>query len=110
LHADPKHVPSLTSLARIFRSLGRGAEIVPHLERALSHAPHDPLLQCAVGDIYQDGGAACSAAAAYRNAIASDPSLAHAWYKLGCAETAQREYVSAIAALQEALRLTPNWS
>ncbi len=110
LHVDPKHVPALTSLARIFRSLGRGAEIVPHLQRALSQAPGDPILGCAVGDIYQDGGAAGSAAAAYRNAIASDPSLAHAWYKLGCAETTQREYVSAIEAFQEALRLAPNWS
>ena len=109
LHADPKHLPALTSLARIFRSLGRGAEIIPHLERAQSHAPDDPNLQCTVGDIYQDGGAPGSAAAAYRKAIASDPGLAHAWYKLGCAETSQREYVSAIAAFEETLRLAPSW-
>ena len=49
------------------------------------------------------------ACAQCERAVALDPELVMAWYEWGAAETARREYVTAVRCFEKALELQPGW-
>lgn len=107
--ANPEFLPALVALGETLRAVGLKDEATAYITQALTLRPDDPELHCFLGDLHQDAGRIRDATMAYRAALDKDSRMPRAWYSLGCAQLATKEYVSAIASFEASLRGEPNW-
>jgi tetratricopeptide (TPR) repeat protein len=105
LAPDHPEVLRLSAVAAIL--LGRPADAVAWLERALVACPDDPLLLNNLGSALNARGDAARAIAAFRRASELAPNLAAAWYNLGKTLKLHGDSTGADAALERALAIEP---
>lgn len=102
--AEPRH---LILAGRTELELGLRAAGEAHLKEALAVAPGDPEALEALGNLYYgkygDAPDYPAAAAMYRNWAQFDPQNAEAWFSLGNARVARREFADAVAAYDTAM-------
>jgi tetratricopeptide (TPR) repeat protein len=96
-------------LAQALARVGRLHEALAESLRAVSLAPHHPILQTNYGNLLADAGRHCEAIACHRKAVQLDPRLAIGWLNLGAAlRPIPWRHGEATYALAQALRLDPD--
>ena len=107
--ADPGDVNAQRKLALAYYNLGRLEEAASIYERLLA-AKEDPVLRNRLGNTLRDKGDATGAEAAYRKAIAGDPTLAPPYLNLAELLWRQGRDDEALATIDEGLRAVPQES
>jgi tetratricopeptide (TPR) repeat protein len=90
--------------------IGRVAEVVPLVEKALLHHPNDVNVLLPMGNAYRGIGRYQEALEKYRRAIELDPKNSVAWYEQGLTFARMKHYDEALASFNAALRLRPRAS
>ncbi len=91
------------------QGLGRSAEAITFLKRAIELNSDDAEAWCTLGDVLQSLGNLAEADAAYQRSLGLNPQLSRAWYSTGCARGAQQDYNEASICFRRALELCPEW-
>lgn len=94
-------------LAHVFRSTGRLTEAVEHFERALRLRPGDLAALTWLGQVHVDAGRPEAAKPHLARARVLHPDTPAVLFQLGRAATARRDYATAVAWFEDALRLEP---
>ena len=110
LGADSSHVASLTMLAAIGDQLGRHADALALLDRALALDPVQPAVQYGRAVALQSLGRHEEAAAAYRQAIALKPDYTEALHNLAALHQNNGRLDEAIALYRQVLALRPDFA
>ncbi len=85
--AEPENLAHPVLAASILVNVGEYEQAITRYERALERAPHHAGLQMSYGHALKTLGRQADCIAAYRNAIAADPSLGEAWFSLANLKT-----------------------
>jgi predicted CXXCH cytochrome family protein len=108
VRADPAHPDRLRALAQAYDRAGRPVGDVDVLyKRALERAPALAWLRADYADFLQAHGSPEPAIAAYRLALAEQPSLDVAWFDLGTALAGTGRLDESSKAFHEAVHLNP---
>ena len=94
-------------LGHVFRSTGRLTEAVEYFERALRLRPDDLAARTWLGQVHIDAGRPEAAEPHLARARALHPDTPAVLFQLGRAAAARRDYASAVAFFEDALRLDP---
>jgi predicted O-linked N-acetylglucosamine transferase (SPINDLY family) len=108
LQADPEYVDALIGLADVLEALGRGGEAVALLGEAVDRSPGSAALRGRLADAHHVQGDLPAAIEAYRQAVALDPTLAGAWWGLGCALARLDDHAAAAESLRRLVALKPD--
>ena len=87
LAAQPDNLEARRMLGAAFMALGDAARAADAFEVALRADPNDPTLLCWYGEQLKYAGRREDAIAAFRRAIAIEPSHGVAWFRLGDVKT-----------------------
>ncbi|MFV3076203.1 tetratricopeptide repeat protein [Niveispirillum fermenti] len=98
---------ALHLLGLALQQIGRGAEGLDPMRRALAAAPDYVAAWVNLGNLWQELDQPREAEAAYRQALALQPRDAGTWTNLGNALRAQRRYADAVKAHQRAIAFDP---
>lgn len=93
---------------RALSRLGRAAELVPLVEKALTQHPDHVEILIPLGQAYSAAGRQEDALHAYRHAIQIDPKNAFAWYEQGRSLARLKKYEDAIVSFDTALKFRPH--
>ncbi len=104
----PDSFPIHNDLALLLLSSGNIEGAGHHLQRALEIAPQSEIVLCNLGIVHKLQGRFVEAIAAYRKAIALNPSLPEAYSNLGDV-LKESDLDSAAESFKTALRLRPNY-
>ena len=94
-------------LGHVFRSTGRLTEAADQFERALRLRPDDLAALTWLGQVHVDAGRPEAAEPHLARARARHPDTPAVLFQLGRAAAARRDYASAVALFEDALRLDP---
>lgn len=94
-------------LGHVFRSTGRLTEAVEHFERALHLRPDDLAALTWLGQVHVDAGRPEAAEAHLATARVLYRGTPAVLFQLGRAAAARRDYATAVARFEDALRLEP---
>ena len=94
-------------LGHLLRSMGRLTEAAGHFERTLELRPDDLAVLTWLGQVHIDAGRPEAAELHLARARALHPDTPAVLFQLGRAAAARRDYASAVALLEDALRLEP---
>jgi len=108
LRQDPDADDAWSNLGLALAALGRGAEAVSALEKAVSLNPGDAATGCNLGTALQKHGRIAEAVARFERVIADHPDYADAWGNLGNARQEQCRLDDALAAQDRAVALAPD--
>ena len=107
LAADPSHVAALCGLAAVSLTVSRGADALRLLRHALKQSAHLPLTWRGLSQTYVDLGRLAEAETAVRRLLATEPENPKNWVLLGNVCTRLMRQPDALAAFEEAARLSP---
>ncbi len=107
IHLQPQNPEALYNLGNICKKQGKLSEAIAHYLRASQVRP-DAEIWNNLGNAYLEDAQIMQAEAAYRKAIALEPTHAQAHYNLSHALREQGRIAEALAACAEAKRLNPN--
>jgi len=110
LAAVPDLPPALVGWGTSLLALGRGAEAIPPLEKAVKANPGDRMAQRALGHAYQDQQRFVEGELLLRKLVTEDPKDAEAWYYLGLLLFDRNYAAAALDALERALALQPGYT
>ena len=85
--AEPENLSHPVLAASILVNVGEYEQAIARYERALGRAPRHAGLQMSYGHALKTLGRRTDCIAAYRNAIAADPSVGEAWFNLANLKT-----------------------
>ena len=89
--AEPENLSHPVLAASILVNVGQYEQAIARYERALERFPRHAGLQMSYGHALKTLGRQADCIAAYRNAIAADPSLGEAWFSLANLKTIRFE-------------------
>ena len=108
LGAEPVDVEALIGLADALEALGRNAEAIEWLERALVRSPDSGPLHGRMADALHIQGDLPRAIEAYRRAVAMGANLAGVWWGLGCALAALGDHAPAVESFRRQVAVQPD--
>jgi protein O-GlcNAc transferase len=106
---DPDNADILQLLGVVSHSLGKSADSLPLLQRAVKLNPTKADFLCNLGLVLNACGKHEESISAFRKALKLQPLLAPAWSNLGSVQTEAGELDDAISSLRRALELQPNY-
>jgi tetratricopeptide (TPR) repeat protein len=107
LQRDSENEPALDQLSQLLIDEGRASDAIALLTKAVDESS-SPDLYGVLGDAYLHAHDYANAEAAYRKAIAGDPSDASHRHGLAQALMAQEKYAEALAQFKKLTQLEPN--
>ncbi len=87
--------------------MGRSAEAIPHLEKAVKLSPADRMARRSLGHAYQDQEKFVESEALLRQLVKEDPRDVEAWYYLGLLFFDRNYALPALEAFEKTLALQP---
>jgi tetratricopeptide (TPR) repeat protein len=110
VRSDSGRPDRLRALAHAYERAGRPAAVIDQLyDRALALQPALAWIRAEHADFLQSQGRRDEAKAAYRSALAEQPSLAVAWFNLGTLLAEERSLTESSDAFQQAVDLEPSY-
>jgi predicted O-linked N-acetylglucosamine transferase (SPINDLY family) len=104
-----RHAELHLHMGMVFLRQGKFDEAAARFRRGLDLKPQDAALHCGLADVHHAQGDLTRAIAAYQRAVALDRANVQAWWGLGCAEAALKEYAASATSLGRLVQLAPHW-
>ena len=104
---QPDLPPALVGLGTSLITMGRSAEAIPHLEKAVKLTPADRMARRSLGHAYQDQEQFVEGEAILRQLVKEDPQDVEAWYYLGLLFFDRNYALPALEAFEKTLALQP---